>query len=136
MQFTEEEITEIKSLVNRKDLIDDEKKKEIRKLIASAIEQDYFLAFLYVKCFDYLLRIKDNLNDEDNDFSLKVDDFLKEYVQKCNIKELREVVQKLNRIDGGIGTYHLQKNLEKEVETMREDMINFTSFFIKIGVEE
>ena len=136
-EFTDEELESMKNIIENKELISDKEKDEIKKLLVSAVRQDYELAYLFVKCFDYLNRFKDDLFDEENNFRDKVERFLDYYNKECGIKDTREIVQKVGRIDGGIGTYYLQRTLIRETEENREDYWKLIGVLTKIvGVEE
>lgn len=132
-KFTDEEIESIKSVIDNKELISDEDKEKIKKLRSLAIEQDLHLSRLFVRCYDYLMMIHQSILDDDEDFSVRIKDYLDEIGRKTHADSVRDGVQQLEEINQGIGTFFYNGLLKSRAIMHRQDYLDMINFFIKIG---
>ena len=132
IEFTDEDISEITKIISSKDLFSMDDKDRLKPFIVSSKSQDSNLGILFVKCFDSLLMIYELLKDDENDFSLKIKEYLDWIDKKTEVNELRIYVQECDTVSGGIGCFHYKGKIQEKVLENRKDYLDFITFFNKI----
>ena len=131
--FSDEQIEHLKSIVDNKDLIQDSDKDKILIMRSHMDSDNFMMAQLFVKCYNYLSMIKDFLYDEEKDFRKPIQEYLDYLQDKTNVEKIHQSIRKYQELSGGIGSHDLKLKIFIAVNENKKEVIDFINFFIKIG---
>jgi hypothetical protein len=129
IKFSDEEIDSLKTIFSDKEIIEQEKFDELKKLKESMNEVN--LGILFRDCFNILEINCECFKDEEKDYSKKLNLFLKSF----DVNEIRSLLRDYGN-GKEYGDYLIERNIKRIVEANRDKYLELINFFFKIGSDE
>lgn len=127
IKLTDEEISSIKDIVEDKELISNDKKKDLQKLKTKSSTNDISLGILVIDCYNILELNIGSYSDDENDFREK----MKNFISSINIEPLRECLSDYG-FGKEFGDYQTERVIKSIVASNRDNYLNLINLFFRI----
>jgi len=129
--FSEQEIENLRDLIEDKDLVEEDELEELKKKSGKMLIDSTILAEIFLKCYNYLYVNQHLFKNEDKDYTQK----LKNYLGGFDIQDLRNQLEEYGK---GVefGSYYVSRRIKNIVSKDRRKMIDLVLLFFKLFGEE
>lgn len=128
IEFTDDEVTKMRSKLEEKDFDDDEWLEILKKMRAEMNTNSVSLGRLFLSCHDFLI-----LNNYL--FEKEASEKLKQILAQISVTDLRHHVEEYGE-GKEYGSYYVSQNIRKAVAEKRKEMIELVVLFFRIRGDE